>query len=474
MVRRWAVLGASLAVGAGLLAARAGAQNVIVLPPLAAAPAPPLTQADGEAIERGLLAAPEFAFPPQLEGVAGDLVSPDPKVRGAAQTVLTKAAIVLAGDEHGELANPSAIDPSWALRGPYDPAADFAAARAEGRIPAWVAGLVRRDPAYVSLLAALRRYEAINAKGGWRSLPAKLALAPGAKGRWVAALRVRLAREGYGKASPKRPYDAGLAREVRQFQERHALPPSGILTEQTVQALNVAAAVRLASLRANLERARWLPAEMPPNRIEADVAAASVTLFRDGQPSLTMRAIVGDAKHPTPLFGSHVASIQFNPAWHVPADIAKAELFPKEARQPGYFARHGYSVVGGQLVQHAGPKSSLGRIKFEMPNPFAVYLHDTPGRALFAVDARGRSHGCVRLEKPKELALALLASQGWTADRVQAAIDSGVTHWVRPSDAIPVFILYRTAEAPDNGPAIFRPDPYGWDEKLDVALASSR
>jgi murein L,D-transpeptidase YcbB/YkuD len=109
-----------------------------------------------------------------------------------------------------------------------------------------------------------------------------------------------------------------------------------------------------------------------------------------------------------------------------------------------------------------------------MPDPFSVYLHDTPGKALFAVDSRGRSHGCVRLEKPKDLALALLSGQGWTADRIDATIAKGATQWVRPAKTMPVFLVYRTAVADGDGPVIFRPDLYGWDMKLNAALTGGR
>lgn len=442
-----------------------------VPPPQVAAPPPPLTTADGEAIEHALMEASEFPFPAQLEGAARELASPDAGRRAAAENALSQAAVNLAQEEHGELANPSDIDPNWALRGPYDAAVDFAAARAGGRVAAWAEALPRRDPAYLALLAAVRRYEAIRDHGGWKPLRATLARA--AKGAPVLALRARLAREGYG-ASAGRVFDGSLAAEIIEFQGRHALKPSGVLTPETLAALNVPVAERLATLEANLERARWLPQIMPPDRIEADIAGAEATLFQDDKPVLEMRTVVGDTKHETPMFASHVSSIQFNPAWHVPADIAQAELWPKQARSPGYFARHGYSVINGQVVQHAGPKSSLGRIKFEMPNAFSVYLHDTPGRALFAVDTRGRSHGCVRLEKPKELAAALLSSQDWDIDRVQEAIDKGDTRWVKPSQTVAVFLVYRTAEAIDDGPAIFRPDLYGWDPKLNAALAARR
>jgi len=474
----WSLVAACLAaavLSASGVAAQGPAQltPAVVAPAQVAVPQPPLTVADGEAIEHALLEASEFRFAAELEGAAKELASHDASRRAAAENALAQAAVNLAQEEHGELANPSDIDPNWALRLAYDAAADFAAARADGRVVAWAKALPRRDPAYLALLGAARRYEAIGARGGWRAIPASPRLARGAKGAAVLALRARLAREGYGGPGG-RVFDGSLAAEIVEFQGRHDLRPTGVLTPETLAAMNVPAAARLATIEANLERARWLPQTLPPNRIEADIAGAHATLFQDDKPVLEMRTVVGDTKHETPMFASHVSSIQFNPAWHVPADIAKAELWPKEARSPGYFASHGYSVVNGQVVQHAGPKSSLGRIKFEMPNPFSVYLHDTPGHALFAVDSRGRSHGCVRLEKPKELAAALLASEDWDMDRVQEAIDQGDTHWVKPSQTVAVFLVYRTAEAIDDGPAIFRPDLYGWDPKLNAALAAHR
>jgi L,D-transpeptidase YcbB len=463
---------------AAVLTTSAAAQSPAPPTPATVAPAqaavpqqPPLTVAEGEAIEHALLEASEFPFPAELEGAAKELASHDANRRAAAENALSQAAVTLAQEEHGQLANPSDVDPNWALRGPYDAAADFATARAEGRIVAWAKALPRRDPAYLALLGAARRYEAIRAHGGWK--PLRATLARGAKGGAVLALRDRLAREGYGGAGGH-VFDGSLAAELIEFQGRHGLKPSGVLTPETLAAINVPAAARLATIEANLERARWLPQTLPPNRIEADIAGAEATLFQEDKPVLEMRTVVGDTKHETPMFASHVSSIQFNPAWHVPTNIAKAELWPKQARSPGYFARHGYSVINGQVVQHAGPKSSLGRIKFEMPNPFSVYLHDTPGHALFAVDSRGRSHGCVRLEKPKELAAALLSGQDWDIDRVQETIDKGDTRWVKPSQTVAVFLVYRTAQAVDDGPAIFRPDLYGWDPKLNAALAASR
>ncbi|HEY2177928.1 MAG TPA: L,D-transpeptidase family protein [Caulobacteraceae bacterium] len=467
----WAAL-----LGAAVLAPayQAPAQNLASPPPAVAAqpappaekPLPPLSRADGEAIEAALKGAGEFAFPPEFENAAAELDSPDPATRKKAEDTLVVAAEALAFAEHGAFANPASIDPDWASRGPYDAAADFEKARAEGRVPAWLDSLKRRDPEYLALVAAWRRYQAIAAAGGWPRLPERASSGKGGKARFVELVHARLAKEGYAGDS--------YAEDVAEFQRRHSLDPTGVVDAKTIAAMNVPVEARLATLGANLVRERWLPDPLPPDRIVADIAAAEVTLLRDGQPALTMRAIVGDKKHLTPIFVSRVSNIVFNPAWHVPESIAKAELYPKEARSHGYFARNDFSVINGQLVQHAGPKSALGRIKFDMPDPFNVYLHDTPGKALFAVDSRGRSHGCVRLEKPKELALELLSAQGWDDDRIETTIDKGDTLWVRPRQSIPVYIVYRTAEATGDGPATFRPDTYGWDSKLNAALAPAR
>jgi murein L,D-transpeptidase YcbB/YkuD len=458
----WAGLlaGAVLAAGSPALA-----QNVVQLPapPPAEKPAErPLSVADGEAIEEALRNAQEFAFPAELEGDAGNLASPDPAVRANADTALTSAAVTLANDIHGRLANPAAVDPNWALKAPYDGVAEFAKARADDRIAAWLKSLPRHNPKYLNLIAEWKRYDAIRAAGGWPKVPDGVS----AKGKGELIVRARLDREGYGGDS--------LGEEVAEFQRRHALHPTGVLNAATIKAMNVPPEDRMKTIEANLERERWLPAVLPPERIMADIAAAEVVYYRDNLPVLPMRAIVGNTKHLTPLFASHVSNIVFNPAWHVPQDIAKSELYPKEARSHGYFAANDFSVINGQLVQHAGPKSALGRIKFDMPDPFNVYLHDTPGRALFAVDARGRSHGCVRLEKPKDLALALLDPDDWSAERIDDTIDKGDTLWARPKDTVAVFLVYRTAEADGDGPAIFRPDPYGWDDKLNTALAAVR
>jgi murein L,D-transpeptidase YcbB/YkuD len=434
-----------------------------------------MSQADGEAVAQAYRAAPEFRTPPGLDAAVAALASADPAARGRADAQLSAAARALAAGEHGSPANPASIDPDWDLRGPYDVAADFAAAKAQGRIAAWILAQPRKDQAYLDMVSAWRRYDAISAKGGWTTIPSGRELKTGSTGPAVERLRARLADEGY-VATPSKTadvFDDALADAVSDFQTKHGIEASGVVDEDTIEALNVSAEDRTTTLAANLERARWLPDQFPPDRVEADVGAAQVTLFKGGEPVLTMRAVVGDRKHHTPIFVANVVAVVFNPPWVVPADIAKAELFPKAHRSPGYFARNDMYVSNGQIIQRAGPKSSLGRIKFDLSDPYAIYMHDTPAKSLFALDDRWRSHGCMRLQEPRKMAVALLASDKWDEDAVDAAIDAKVTKRIGLSQRLPIYVVYRTAEASKDAPATFREDAYGWDTKLMDAIKKS-
>ena len=453
-------------------------------PTLAAQPAA-LSPADARAIAAAVnAAAGDGLSQPDIGGALQALAGPDPAAQAAADRTLGAVAVRLAGQRHGMRIDPRAIDKDFALRGDYDPGADFLAARLAGRVPDWAAGLTPTDPAYLALTAARARYAAIVAAGGWAALPAGKTLKVGERDARAPALRDRLALEGYAAPTPAAPpaaasaqpppdrFDPALAAALAAFQAHHALKPDGVLTADTTAALNVDARTRLAAIDANLERLRWLPSPMPADRVEVDIGDPQAVLFRAGQPALSMRAIVGDLKHHTPTFASEVTAIVFNPPWVVPTSIAAAELYPKERRHPGYFARNGFQVINGQLVQRAGPKAALGYLKFDMPDPFQVYLHDTPSRSLFTRDKRWLSHGCLRLQLPRDLAAALLAPQGWDRAAVDAAIAAKATRSVALKVRPPVFVVYRTALADAQGQVTFRPDVYGWDAELTTALAS--
>jgi murein L,D-transpeptidase YcbB/YkuD len=233
----------------------------------------------------------------------------------------------------------------------------------------------------------------------------------------------------------------------------------------TLAALNVSARSRVRQIEANLERWRWLPPELPPKRVQVNIAAAVLTMFDADKPVLSMRAVTGRPGDETPMLSSAIHSIVFNPPWNVPSSIATKELWPKEHAHPGYLAAHAFKVIdtgtGTRLQQKAGPKSALGRIKFDFDNSYGVYLHDTPTKATFSRYSRLASHGCVRLARPRDLAQLLLSDKpGWTADDVDATIAKGDTIRSRLTQPVAVFLLYWTAYASADGRVTFLDDPY--------------
>jgi murein L,D-transpeptidase YcbB/YkuD len=459
------------AVVAALLVAAPAAACADPAPGSAAPPPRGLSNDDAAAIAHALADAPAQGLPRIDIGPAlSALQSADPAQRATAEAQIAAAAIALARAERGQSVDPATIDHDFALAPTYDAAADFAQARDGGRIQAWLDGLAPRSADYWNLVKARAPYAAAVAAGGWPTVGAGKPTKVGAADPRSPALRQRLAAEGYVAAPPADPkiYDPALAQALTAFQTAHGLEASGRLTDETLAALNVPAADRLAVIDANLVRARWLPAQAPPDRIEVDTGDPQATLFQAGNPVLTMRTVVGQPNKRTPTFAAAVIAVQFNPPWVVPADIARRELYPKGR---GYLARHGFHVSGGQLIQRAGPRSSLGFLKFVVEDPFSVYLHDTPERSLFAREARWLSHGCVRLANPRDLAAALLAPQGGTRETVDAAIEARATTTTRLTAEMPLYIVYRTAVADGDGHVTFRSDVYGWDAELAQATA---
>ena len=379
--------------------------------------------------------------------------------------------------EAGLRVRPSETDRFWSIEPPRrDLAGEFEAAQRDGRLQTWLATLPPTDPRYRALSAARDRYRRMAQAGGWKALPAGPIPKAGEQSPLVAALRQRLAAEDYDTGRGREPdrFDPELVAALERFQGRHGLVADGVLGRGSRAALDMSAEARVQQIELNLERLRWAPAPLPGDRIELDIAAAEAVLYRAGAPRLRMRAVVGAPATKTPMFASRVETVVFNPPWNVPVSIASKEITPKARKDPTYLVRHHYVLVPTGLQQLPGPDNALGRVKFDLPSPFGVYLHDTPSRGAFARPMRALSHGCMRLEKPLELAEELLAGQGWTPDMVQAAVDAGATRRVALSQPIPLRVVYRTAYVDDAGDLQFRPDVYGWDGKLADALATAR
>lgn len=380
----------------------------------------------------------------------------------------TQDAVVQAVLDRAHALHNGRVDPAdfldiWALRpAAYDPRPGLAKAVAEDRLQQWTADQTPPYAGYDGLRQGLQTYRRIRAEGGWPKLAA---------GASEAAIRHRLAIEDK-TGTPGEP----LVDAVQRAQRRYGLKPTGALDAATLEALNVPVERRLASIMANMERWRWMPREMPVNRVQVNIAAAVLTVFDGDQPVSSMRAVTGRPGNETPMLVSSIRSIVVNPPWNVPTSIARKELLP-QGRQT--LINKGYRFIatpdGGERLQQApGPSNSLGRLKFDFDNPFAVYLHDTPARGKFASYDRLASHGCIRLEKPVSLAeLMLQGNPGFSGD-VSGLIDGGKTQRVSLAQPVAVYLLYWTAFAGSNGVLNFRKDPYGWDSLLAAKIEASR
>lgn len=394
---------------------------------------------------------------------------------GARDLLLSDAAILYARDMKNGRVELESIERDIDFPRPVtDPVADLRTALARNSLAGWLASLPPRQPEYGRLVAAYARYRAIAAKGGWEMLAVQeKSLKPGAESPLVPALMRRLAAEGdlAEPAVERDRFDGEIVAALTRFQARNGLEADGILGKKTIAALNVSAGERANRIALNLERWRSLSGAISPTRVEVNTAAATATLIVADKPALKMRAVVGKKRTPTPMLRSVISAVVVNPPWVVPASITRNEILPTLKRQPDYLEKHNMFWRDNQIVQAPGEKNSLGRLKFDLSSSFSVYLHDTPARGLFARDDRARSHGCVRLEKPLDLAERLLKDDPtWSRARIEDAIAVGATKRIATPDGIPVVLVYWTSFVDEDGTVEFRDDLYGRDARLMAAL----
>ena len=250
----------------------------------------------------------------------------------------------------------------------------------------------------------------------------------------------------------------------------------------------------LDQIRMNLERWRWMPRELGDRYVMVNVPGYQMQVVEGEEPVLAMRVIVGDPEHQTPLFSDEMTTIVFSPNWNVPESIIRKEMLPKLIDDPGYLQRQNIQVVGtsGQVIdegavdwhnesalarlrfrQEPGPTNALGLVKFQFPNPFDVYMHDTPQDALFNKERRALSHGCIRLENPMALAQYVLRDRPqWTSEKITAAMNAGQERAVALKQHLPVHIGYFTAWVDPDGSVTYTDDPYELDVKQSRANTS--
>jgi len=393
--------------------------------------------------------------------------------------------------------NPESIDAEWfAERREADMAAVLADAIATGSVAKLLADLEPPQAGYRRLAAALDRYRNLDS---WPEVPGGETLRAGDRSARIATLRERLRSTGdLGEPLHGDPelFDHDLDAAVRGFQQRHGLDADGAVGRRTLAELNRPLSHRVRQIEVNLERWRWLPQDLGRRHVMVNIAGFEVWMTEEGARVLEMRAVVGREQRRTPVFSDQISYLVLNPSWTIPPKLAVEDTLPLIRKDPAYLSRQGIRVFEGwgadavevdpatvdwpavetnafpyRLRQEPGPLNALGRIKFMFPNRHNIYLHDTPARELFGRSDRDMSSGCIRIEKPVDLAERLLsADAAWTAERLRTALDSGVEQTVRLREPIPVHLQYWTVWVDEAGSVHFRRDLYGRDERLADAL----
>jgi murein L,D-transpeptidase YcbB/YkuD len=446
----------------------------------------------------------------RLDGLRGEAAA------AQLDRALATAMLQYLADLHFGRAAPAYRRPA-AVTDLFDPVPHLRRALDEGGLEQAVQAAAPAIPLYGRVKSTLARYrELARAVPAWPALPSpgREPVGPGEAYQGAALLRERLRLLGDLEGDPEGAPHVGqteaddqavaggmftlaLASAVRRFQARHGLAEDGLLGPATLAALAVPPERRATQLALTLERLRWLPAPAGQRIVAVNVPTYRLWAFdsRDNfaAPALEMRVIVGTAgRTPTPLFIGTMRYLEFNPYWNVPASILAGEIVPKLARNPAYLAQNDMEIVGpdgrvlalapgaalatlraggARVRQRPGPANVLGELKFAMPNPMNIYLHSTSSKELFKRSRRDLSHGCIRVERPAELAQFVLADpQRWDAAGVAAAMAAGRTRTVRLREPVPVILFYATALADRHGRALFAQDIYGHDRALIPAL----
>jgi len=350
------------------------------------------------------------------------------------------------------------------------------------------------NPHYQALKKMLSLYRAMTESVDWDAIAMGADIQPGASDPRIPDIRERLMLTGDhpgGGEENGDVYDSSTVLAVRSFQLRNGLEAKGLIGKQTILALNIPPADRARQIMLNMERWRWMPEDLGEHHYMVNLASFELSEVDNHDIVDRMDVVVGAVATQTPEFSDELEYVEINPTWTVPYSIATGEMLPKLRRNPSAYAGDFEVFMNGKLTswsginwnaygkgnfpftfrQKPGPKNALGKVKFMLPNPYNIYLHDTPSKDKFLATTRAFSHGCIRLSRPMDLADHLVGDiAGWSQQKIDAAFASGKTTRVPLPQHIPIHIIYATAFEGDGGSIEFRPDIYGRDRKLDAAL----
>jgi len=351
-----------------------------------------------------------------------------------------------------------------------DVRAGFQQALQQGNVGGWFNSLAPQTAEYKALSQAFVQYGKLAQQGNQQPIPADKPIKPGAQDSRMPAIVAVLRSGGYvppqQQGTPdSTSYTPALVAAVKQYQSDMGAKPDGVLGKDTIGALSWGPAQRARQLAVAMERLRWLQRDPPKTRIDVNTAASFLDYWRDGQHADHRNVINGESDKPTPQLQAPIVRLVANPTWNIPDGIAAKELATKSG---SWLASNGYAQKNGKWIQKSGPKNSLGLVKFDMDDDEAIYLHDTPAKAVFALPDRHRSHGCVRVDNAVQFATSIAEQEG-VLDKFQQAMQKDDEGFIKLPNAIPVRLLYQTAFW-DGSRVQFREDVYGWDENIAKAL----
>ena len=452
-------------------------------------------EALGRAREHGL--NPEDYGLSRLERMAGSMREANETKDSVADwadfdLLMTTAFFRYASDLSTGRLHPDEIRSEWHTE-PPEPDLPVSLDRAlqEGSLEKLLERLPPPHPGYARLREGLMDLRSVEDAGGWPVVPEGPDLKRGARGPRVATLKQRLLASA-NDAPDSEIFDAALDERVRVFQTLHGIEPDGIVSKATLAELNVPVERRIRQIVLNLERWRWIPRHLGEPHVEVNIPGFVLKLVRDGRVELRSRIVVGKAFTPTPVFSDEIVAVVANPPWNVPETLAVREYLPELKEDPQGFLRHGIRIYENgaedarevdpasvswagvdddefkyHLRQDPGPDNALGRVKFHLTNNFQIYLHDTPARGLFAQTDRDLSHGCIRVEKARDLANVILAD---SSRKLDEALESEEEKHIPVRPPVQVQILYLTAWMDEEGALRFSPDIYEFDVTQLAAL----
>lgn len=468
-----------------------------------------LAQAISEVSDQGLNAADyhqdtiaALAFQPREVA--------EKKLQADLDLVLSDAFLLLASHFQDGKVNPQTIHAEWsANRHERDMHSVLDEALRSGAVYQTLQSLKPYEPNYQRLVNARRKLTTLLGQP-WPTLASSPSIHPGDDDPRLPQIRRRLAllgdispadndaQEAFEDTYASESYRGGLNGVMPRFQARHGLEPDGIIGRQTFAALNKLPVERIRQLDANLERWRWLPDELGDTFVLVNIAGFEMVMVQNGEEVLRQRVIVGGPYRQTPVFSDRIRYLVFNPTWTVPRKLMIEDQLPLIRSDPDYLGRMNFKVHQGwgadrvdidpatvdwgalsadnfpyQLVQEPGPQNALGQVKFMFPNQYDIYLHDTPGQFLFGRNERTLSAGCIRVEKPFELAEQLLeGNSNWTRANIDRAIEFREPVNAMLRTPVPVHLQYWTAWVDSSGIIQFRNDIYSRDQRLIDALRS--